>query len=88
MYYRINDEDNRIINVQGFEFILRVRKSSQFEVIVTIETFEQEIINEASITDEEIGINQARESLEQSVFEWLEENTDTADRVISTVMQW
>lgn len=88
MYYKINDESKKIINVQGFQFILRVRKVTQFEVNVSIETIEQELVDEIVVADEELGVNAAREILEQSVFNWLEENTDEADRVMSTVMQW
>ncbi|WP_218047609.1 DUF1108 family protein [Staphylococcus nepalensis] len=88
MYYKINDESKKIINVQGFQFILRVRKVTQFEVNVSIETIEQELVDEIVVADEELGINAAREKLEQSVFNWLEENTDEADRVMSAVMKW
>ncbi len=88
MYYKINDESKKIINVQGFQFILRVRKVTQFEVNVSIETIEQELVDEIVVADEELGINAAREVLEQSVFNWLEENTDEADRVMSAVMKW
>ncbi|WP_323702057.1 DUF1108 family protein [Staphylococcus nepalensis] len=88
MYYKINDESKKIINVQGFQFILRVRKDTQFEVNVSIETVEQELVDEIVVADEELGVNAAREKLEQSVFNWLEENTDEADRVMSAVMKW
>jgi len=88
MYYRINDESKKIINVQGFQFISRVRKVTQFEVNVFIETIEQELIDEIVVVDEELGVNTAREILEQSVFNWLKENTDEADRVMSVVMKW
>lgn len=88
MYYKINDESKKIINVQGFQFILRVRKVTQFEVNVSIETIEQELVDEIVVADEELGVNTAREILEQSVFNWLEENTDEADRVMSAVMEW
>lgn len=88
MYYKINDESKKIINVQGFQFILHVRKVTQFKVNVSIETIEQELVDEIVVADEELGVNAAREILEQSVFNWLEENTDEADRVISAVMQW
>lgn len=88
MYYKINDENKKIINVQGFQFILRVRKVTQFEVNVSIETIEQELVDEIVVADEELGVNTAREILEQSVFNWLEENTDEADRVMSAVMKW
>lgn len=88
MYYRINDESKKIINVQGFQFILRVRKVTQFEVNVSIETIEQELVDEIVVADEELGVNTAREILEQSAFTWIEQNTDEADRVMSAVMQW
>lgn len=88
MYYRINDENRKIITIQGFQFVLYVRKQTQFEVKVSIETLEYELIDEILVADEEIGVNTAREVLEQSVFNWLETNTDEADRVISKVMAW
>ncbi|MCD8830266.1 DUF1108 family protein [Staphylococcus gallinarum] len=88
MYYRINDENRKIITVQGFQFVLYVRKQTQFEVKVSIETLEYELIDEILVADEELGVNTAREVLEQSVFNWLETNTDEADRVISKVMAW
>lgn len=88
MYYRINDESKKVLTVQGFQFILRTRKVTQFEVKVTIETLEQEVIGTIEIADEEIGVNTGRELLEQSVFLWLEENTDEADRVMNRVMAW
>ncbi|WP_436938427.1 DUF1108 family protein [Staphylococcus xylosus] len=88
MYYKINDESKKIINVQGFQFILRVRKVTQFEVNVSIETIEQELVDEIVVADEELGVNTAREILEQSAFTWIEHNTDEADRIINRVMQW
>lgn len=88
MYYRINDESKKVLTVQGFQFILRVRKFTQFEVKVTIETLEQEVIDSVVIADEEIGVSTGRELLEQSVFQWLEENTDEADRVMNRVLAW
>lgn len=87
MYYRINDENRKIISVQGFNFALRVRKQTQFEVKVSIDTLDYEVIDEIVIA-EELDINTVREVLEQSVFEWLEVNTDEADRIMSRVMKW
>ncbi|MES3641538.1 DUF1108 family protein [Staphylococcus saprophyticus] len=88
MYYRINDESKKAINIQGFQFILRVRKMTQFEVNISIETLDSLSIDEILVADEELGVNTAREILEQSVFKWIDENTDEADRVMSAVMTW
>ncbi|MDK9859242.1 DUF1108 family protein [Staphylococcus equorum] len=88
MYYRINDESKKVINIQGFQFILRVRKMTQFEVNISIETLDRLSIDEILVADEELGVNTAREILEQSVFKWIDENTDEADRVMSAVMTW
>lgn len=88
MYYRINDGKRKIISIQGFQFVLYVRKETQFEVEVSIETLEYELIDEIVVSDEELGVNTAREILEQSAFAWIEQNTDEADRVISKVMAW
>lgn len=88
MHYRINDESKKVINIQGFQFILRVRKMTQFEVNISIETLDSLSIDEILVADEELGVNTAREILEQSVFKWIDENTDEADRVMSAVMTW
>lgn len=88
MYYRINDESKKVINIQGFQFILRVRKMTQFEVNISIETLDSLSIDEILVADEELGVYTAREILEQSVFKWIDENTDEADRVMSAVMTW
>ena len=88
MYYGINDESKKVINIQGFQFILRVRKMTQFEVNISIETLDSLSIDEILVADEELGVNTAREILEQSVFKWIDENTDEADRVMSAVMTW
>ncbi|MDG0819876.1 DUF1108 family protein, partial [Staphylococcus equorum] len=74
MYYRINDESKKVINIQGFQFILRVRKMTQFEVNISIETLDSLSIDEILVADEELGVNTAREILEQSVFKWIDEN--------------
>ncbi|MEB7507142.1 DUF1108 family protein [Staphylococcus xylosus] len=87
MYYEIHDENRKIINVQGFHFTLRARKMVGLEVNISIETMQHDVIDEMTI-DEESGIDYAREYLERSVFNWLEENTDEADRIMNRVMQW
>lgn len=88
MYYRINDESKKIINVQGFQFVLRVRKMTLFEVNISVETLDNVFIDEILVADEELDVNTAREILEQSLFKWIDENTDEADRVMSAVMTW
>lgn len=88
MYYKINDESKKVINIQGFQFILRVRKMTQFEVNISIETLDSLSIDEILVADEELGVNTAREILEQSAFTWIEQNTDEADRIMNRVMQW
>lgn len=88
MYYEINDENKKVINVQGFHFTLRVKKITQFEVNISIETLHHEVIDEILVSDEELGVNAAREILEQSVFNWIEANTDEADRIMNKVMAW
>ncbi|MDG0820472.1 DUF1108 family protein, partial [Staphylococcus equorum] len=75
MYYRINDESKKVINVQGFQFILRIRKMTQFEVNISIETLDSVSIDKILVADEELGVHTAREILEQSVFKWIDENT-------------
>ncbi|WP_347099650.1 DUF1108 family protein [Staphylococcus ureilyticus] len=88
MYFRINDEEKKKINVLGYNFILRVRKNTQFEVEVSIETLDLDVIDSIVVADEEIGLRSAQELLEQSVFNWIEENTDEADRIMNSVLSW
>lgn len=88
MYYEINEETKKVVNIQGFHFTLRVKKITQFEVNISIETLQHEVIDEILVSDEELGVNTAREMLEQSVFNWIEENTDEADRIMNKVMAW
>lgn len=88
MYFKINDEEKKKINVLGFDFILRVRKNTQFEVEVSIETLDLDVIDNIKILDEEIGLRSAQEILEQSVFNWIEANTDEADRIMNSALSW
>lgn len=88
MYFKINDLEKKKINILGFDFILRVRKNTQFEVEVSIETLNWEVIDSIKISDEEIGLRSAQELLEQSVFNWIEENTDEADRIMNSALSW
>ena len=87
MYYRINNESKRSLMFR-FQFILRIRKMTQLEVNISIETLDSVSIDKILVADEELGVHTAREILEQSVFKWIDENTDEADRVMSAVMKW
>lgn len=88
MYFRINDETKKKVKVIGFDFFLRVRKITQFDVKVSIETLDQEVIDEIEISDEAVGVRTAQDILGQSVINWIEENTDEADRVMNSILNW
>lgn len=87
MYYEINEETKKVVNIQGFHFTLKVKKITQFEVNISIETLQHEVIDEINI-NEMTGFDYARDYLGQAVFNWLEENTDEADNIITAVMTW
>ncbi|CAC6181563.1 DUF1108 family protein [Staphylococcus aureus] len=86
MYYEIGDVCKKIINVDGFDFKLAVEKQD-YSVLVNILDLEDRIIDAINITDEN-DLYTALDILNQSIYEWIEENTDERDRLINLVMRW
>ncbi|HDC7689587.1 TPA: DUF1108 family protein [Staphylococcus aureus] len=86
MYYKIGDVCQKVINVDGFDFKLTVKKQD-YSILVNVLDLEDRFIDGINITDEN-DLYTALDILNQSIYEWIEENTDERDRLINLVMRW
>ncbi|CAC6012433.1 DUF1108 family protein [Staphylococcus aureus] len=86
MYYKTGDVCQKIINVDGFDFKLAVKKQD-YSILVNVLDLEDRFIDGINITDEN-DLYTALDILNQSIYEWIEENTDERDRLINLVMRW
>ncbi len=78
----------KVINVDGFDFKLAVRKTRLQHSSECLRFRNRIFINSINITDEEPDLYTALDILNQSIYEWIEENTDERDRLINLVMRW
>lgn len=76
----------KVINVDGFDFKLAVKKQD-YSILVNVLDLEDRFIDGINITDEN-DLYTALDILNQSIYEWIEENTDERDRLINLVMRW
>ncbi|HFQ1507182.1 TPA: DUF1108 family protein [Staphylococcus aureus] len=86
MYYEIGDVCQKVINVDGFDFKLAVKKKD-YSILVNILDLEDKFIDGINITNEN-DLYTALDILNQSIYEWIEENADDYDRLINLVMKW
>ncbi|CAC8313390.1 TPA: DUF1108 family protein [Staphylococcus aureus] len=86
MYYKIGDVCQKVINVDGFDFKLAVKKQD-YSILVNVLDLEDRFIDSINITDEN-DLYTALDILNQSIYEWIEENADERDRLINLVMRW
>ncbi|HCW7370373.1 TPA: DUF1108 family protein [Staphylococcus aureus] len=86
MYYEIGEVCQKVINVDGFDFKLAVKKQD-YSILVNVLDLEDRFIDGINITDEN-DLYTALDILNQSIYEWIEENTDERDRLINLVMRW
>ncbi|HDG4831809.1 TPA: DUF1108 family protein, partial [Staphylococcus aureus] len=77
MYYEIGDVCQKVINVDGFDFKLAVKKQD-YSILVNVLDLEDRFIDSINITDEN-DLYTALDILNQSIYEWIEENTDERD---------
>lgn len=84
MYYESGEVSKKIIKVDGFNFILKVHRDN-WVVNVEINDIYNKFIDATNISDES-EVNTAIEILNQSIYEWIENNTDEADRIINKVL--
>lgn len=86
MYYKIGDVCQKVINVDGFDFKLAVKKQD-YSILVNVLDLEDRFIDGINITDEN-DLDMASDLFNQAIDEWIEENTDEQDRLINLVMKW
>ncbi|XGJ11060.1 DUF1108 family protein [Staphylococcus aureus] len=86
MYYKIGDVCQKVINVDGFDFKLEVKKQD-YSILVNVLDLEDRFIDGINITDEN-DLYTALDILNQSIYEWIEENTDEQDKLINLIMKW
>lgn len=86
MYYKTGDVCRKIINVDGFDFQLKVKRHN-FSVEIVVLDQEDNSIDGIIVSDEN-DLYTALDILKQSIYEWIENNTDDYDRLINVVMKW
>ncbi|AXG26556.1 TPA: DUF1108 family protein [Staphylococcus aureus] len=86
MYYEIGDVCQKVINIDGFDFKLAVKKKD-YSILVNILDLEDKFIDGINITNEN-DLYTALDILNQSIYEWIEENADDYDKLINLVMKW
>ncbi|MDT4042375.1 DUF1108 family protein, partial [Staphylococcus aureus] len=62
-------------------------KKQDYSILVNVLDLEDRFIDGINITDEN-DLYTALDILNQSIYEWIEENTDERDRLINLVMRW
>ncbi|MCD8786672.1 DUF1108 family protein [Staphylococcus gallinarum] len=87
MYYEIGEIRTKFITVQGFKFRIKATKT-QFGVFVEIMDRYENEIDSAEVNDENVGFELSQDIFEQSIYNWIERNTNEADRIMNRVMQW
>lgn len=86
MYYKTGDVCRKIINVDGFDFQLRVKKHN-FSVEIVVLDHEDNSIDGIIVSDEN-DLYTALDILKQSIYEWIENNTDEQDKLMNLFMKW
>ncbi|VED72334.1 putative phi PVL-like protein [Staphylococcus aureus] len=69
MYYEIGDVCQKVINVDGFDFKLAVKKQD-YSILVNVLDLEDRFIDGINITDEN-DLYTALDILNQSIYEWM-----------------
>ena len=86
MYYEIGETNRKIINIDGFKFMLSVTRSVGY-VSIEISDIKNKLIDSIEVYDES-GLSTALDILNNSVYNWIEQNTDEQDRLMNLVMKW
>ncbi|HDJ2905844.1 TPA: DUF1108 family protein [Staphylococcus aureus] len=86
MYYKTGDVCQKIINVDGFDFQLRVKRHN-FSVEIVVLDHEDNSIDGIIVSDEN-DLYTALDILKQTIYEWIENNTDEQDKLMNLVMKW
>ncbi len=86
MYYKTGDVCQKIINVDGFDFRLRVKKQA-YSVEIVVLDHEGNSIDGLLVSDKN-DLYTALDILKQTIYEWIEFNTDEQDKLINLIMKW
>ncbi|HDE8057333.1 TPA: DUF1108 family protein [Staphylococcus aureus] len=86
MYYEIGEIIRKNIHVNGFDFKLFILKG-HMGISIQVKDMNNVPIKHAYVVDEN-DLYTALDILNQSIYEWIEENTDERDRLINLVMRW
>lgn len=87
MYFKPGDIKTRYLNVQGFLFKLVLAVSND-HVQLAVYDKEHKRIDSIDIYDETVGIETAIEIINQSIYNWIESNTNEVDRIVTKLMEW
>lgn len=69
MYYKIGDVCQKVINVDGFDFKLAVKKQD-YSILVNVLDLEDRFIDSINITDEKRSIHSIRHI--KSIYLWMD----------------
>lgn len=86
MYYEIGETNRKIINIDGFKFMLSVTKLDGY-VSIEISDIKNKLIDSIEVYDES-GLSTALDILNNSTYNWIDQNTDEQDRMMNLVMKW
>ncbi|MBO0929134.1 DUF1108 family protein [Staphylococcus sp. 30400_3112M30941] len=86
MYYEIGEIIRKNVHVNGFDFKISILKGHK-GITIQIKDTNNVPIKHAYVVDEN-DLYTALDILKQSIYEWIEENTDDYDRLINLVMRW
>lgn len=87
MYYEIGYEKTKEKYIHGFKFHLFIKKLHN-GVYIEFQDYQKNFVTDMTVTDLDMGIQEANHVLEYYAMTWIEENTDLSDKIISDVMQW
>ncbi len=81
MYYKTGDVCQKIINVDGFDFRLRVKKRA-YSVEIVVLDHEGNSIDGLLVSEWEWSIHSFRYFETKHIYEWIENNTDEQDKLL------
>lgn len=87
MYYEIGYEKTKEKYIHGFKFYLSVVKL-QDGVYIEFQDYQKNFIADMTVSDLDMGLQEANHVIEYYAMTWVEDNTDLSDKIISDVMQW
>lgn len=87
MYYEIGYEKTKEKYIYGFKFYIYMTKL-EHGVYLKLQDHKKNFIEDITVFDIEMGLQDANHMFAHYAEEWIEHNTNESDRIISDVMQW